>query len=949
MYSRALITLRAVVGVSVIAVTACTGSVELPGTEGDLDGLEGIQCDVDSSNEISQAYRLTLDTAGRDTMCPRADRDYWAVTGGGPAQLLNVDVQYNKLSNVELRTDFYGPRGRCMDNALQPCTQSSDCTDPTKSYCDVARGGCREVNAAVCFSNVDCPAQQCYGASSAIDLIGTTRVAPSSALLHRLNANFPAFQAGDYAIAVYDHAEREVDASQSYTITVTQQTDTDPNEPNDLQNQATTIADNEELTGSMSYIGDVDYFRVQPSAVGVPAVIEIDLSYSASAAIAPTWSITQGAFEYLGPTTLVEGTGATAVRRQKTAVVTPTSGIIFIRVENASSATNTTDTYTLSVRVTTDPTEVGGRNDVIENATDLNAGGPGSGNITNGTHSLVAANDIDWYHLTRTGTDNSLLHVLANAATTDPYSLVVQVYRVNAADTCSPTMQCSDGRPCGKEGRCLDLMVQRPGPDGPGDPNLGGLVPNYQETQLPFYATPYYVRVVHDTATRLEVPGYDFESDDRYTLQLDHRTEPDTYERTTPDNAFVERPLRARNRNDFSPVYRTTGFTRDVVPASAGSPIATIPSSRIGSACSTQTVTVFDGFGEPLAAATVGLSATGATITDSCGGGAISSKATTTGTFTIGVTPSADDVVITTTVTTPAGGSPVTSYLTRSTGAINGITFAGNVERGVPQGSVSDVVQVRLPANAGSGGQDVVLQASAGAAILCGSGGTTCLNDDGGADYCDITTGAPSCRVRLAAGGNNFPVRVRFDNTGIGYIYVLDTATQERFQWTVFSAGHANATSYSITGYLSYDGDQDFFQIDPPASGLGPGGMTIFLRYPQSQVDIRASVIRGDRAVGVGYGGDEDIQESCETCDDGAAVPWSCNTQRQTCRQDLINLSAGPAASSPACGFSNAATGPIQIWVNEKSANDWDTSAMYEISVVYEEGCPDVCGAAFCN
>lgn len=970
MYPRALThVMRGIVAASVLAGVACGGSVELPGTDSDLDGLSPIQCDVDSSNQVSQAWPASIGEAVGNTICPRTDRDYWRVTGvGGDRQLLNVDITYSKLSAIELRTEVYGPRGRCMDNAITPCAADGTCSPPN-SYCDRDRGGCRLPDAPICFRNTDCAGQQCYGATSVTELLGDTRIPASSALLHRLSANFPAFQTGDYTIGIFDHAEREQDPEVQYALTVTQQTDPDNNEPNNLVNQATPIGNDEELDGAMSYIGDVDYYIVTPTVAGQAAVVEVDLSYSATAAIAPTWSLRQGTFEYLGPDAKTEGSGATAIRRQKTAVVTRNSDPVIIRVENAAQATNTTDIYSIHVRFGTDPSEGANRNDTIATATAVNAGGPSaapssgmpSSFYSNNTRTLVAANDIDWYKVDKTG-GNSLLHgFLTSTAASAPYALVFQVYRESEA-VCSDTSPCSQGRPCSQAGLCLDLLVQRPSPDGPGDPQLGGLVPNYIETQQPFFNGPYYIRVVHDAATRQDVDGYDFEGANPYQLRLAHVTEPDGEDASaTPDNKFVARPLRAQ-LSDFVDHYRTS-FGKSVTPGSGTFRMGVVPSSVIGaSGCTQQTVTLYETTGVPLGAmatSSVAITATNASLREGgCSGAALASpRATTGGSFNIGVTPAAaGDVTLAIAVD---GGASVQSLL--STTAGEGIRFIPrptNASRSLPANGWSVPIAVSLPSPAGAT-TDVVLRASSGG-VSCldvsASDATRCLNDDGGADYCTVAPRA-QCRIRYNAGGQNYNVRTYFTAANApGYLYVNRGGDDvERYQWSVYTAGVAASSAYSITGWISYEGDQDFFELAPANSGLRGGGMTIFVDYPSSQVDIRASLFRGNRASSVGYGGSETIQESCETCGGNSLPGWTCYTPRQTCQQadfsDPNVMSAGPEATDAQCAYSGDATSPIRVWVNEKSSNDWDAraSAQYAIRVIYREGCPQECSQDLCN
>src|SRR5207253_358878 len=141
----------------------------------------------------------------------------------------------------------------------------------------------------VCFSNTDCTiGQSCYGSNTAVEQIAQVRIPPSSVLQHRLTANYPAFAQGDYTVVVYDHAEREEEPTVQYSLTVTTQTDPDTHEPNDLPNLATPLTTAVAVEGAMSYVNDVDWFVITPGFAG-PAVVKVDLSYSGTSAIAPTW------------------------------------------------------------------------------------------------------------------------------------------------------------------------------------------------------------------------------------------------------------------------------------------------------------------------------------------------------------------------------------------------------------------------------------------------------------------------------------------------------------------------------------------------------------------------------------------------------------------------------------------------------------------------------------
>ncbi len=895
-------------------------------------------------------------------MCPRADRDYWKYTGiGGDKQLLSVDLLYEKLSpTVELQADVWGPRGRCMPNALTACTTNESCA-PSFDFCDSDRGGCRAANAPVCFKDSDCTAgESCYGAQSAVEQIAQVRIPPTSVLQHRLTANYAAFAQGDYTVIVYDHAEREEEPEVEYQLTVTTQTDPDVNEPNDLRNLATPLVSGTGVEGAMSYVDDVDWFVITP-AFSTPAVVRINLTYSSSSVIAPTWTIVQGNFQYVGPNTVTEGSGGTAIRRQSAGVVTPTNGPVLIRVENAANATNTTDRYNLVVDLTDDPQEGAVRNDEIANATNLNAGTatapPGANMFYNQTDRiLVALNDTDWYRIARSAAidDNTLLHFINSAAASAPYSLVFQMYRPTA-QACSALNQCTQGRPCSPEGVCLDLMVQRPAPDGPGDPQLGGLSPNYIETQLPMLADVVYVRVVNSASTLLDVPGYDFTKANPYRLTIEHIAEPDPGDAANPpDNRFLSRPFDA-DAGDFSPRWRdVTGGDVIVQPSNPGSPMAVARAASVvngtAASCTTVTLDVYDGLGRANATSrTIDLSGSGgATFEATCGNGTPTTQVVATGaSTTVGLVNTGGGAV---TLTASIGGVGVSSYLP-TTNATNFQSQANTAaQRGAAADSASAAVRVRLPAVVGSA-TTINLVASGGGQITCVAAGTNpnCPNDDTTADYCDPTAGQPDCHVIIPTGGQTVDVRVNFPNPGAPQTLTATWGGSNTgiFQWVVYTPGEAVSSGggppYSIQGFISYDGDQDFFEVVPPnPPGLGAGGITIFVDFPASEVDLRAQATRGGGGAGVGNNND--------VCEEGCGGGGTCNTQRQTCRHAAFNESAGPTASDPECVYTGASGGePIRIWVNDVNSNDWEEVQPYTIRVEYFEGCPGVCPAAACQ
>lgn len=925
-------------------MSACDGKVGGVDLNADTD-TRPPSCEPDDFNSLTQTRPAQLGIVVEDTICPRADQDFWQLTGiGGDKQLLSVDLVYEKLSSVELRADVWGPRGRCMPNALTACTANEQCA-PTFDFCDTTRGGCRMAAAPVCFLDSNCATgESCYGTNTAVEQLGSVRIPATSVLQHRLTANYAAFAQGTYTVVVYDHAEREEEPVNTYSLTVTTQTDPDTNEPNDLINLATPLTHNVGVEGAMSYVDDVDWYVIQPVNGTNPAVVRVNLTYPATAVIAPTWTVVQGSFQYIGPNAKTEGSGGTASRRQQAAIVTPAAAPVYIRVQNGSTATNTTDRYNLTVEIADDPEEGATRNDDIANATNLAAPAPtaGGAQVINSTdRHLVALNDTDWYRISRPATaDNTLLYFRNTAAANAPYSLVLQMYR-ETATACSPTNQCAQGRPCSQEGLCLDLMAQRPAPDGPGDPQQGGLSPNYLETQLPMFDDVSYVRVVNNAATTLDVAGYDFDKASPYTLLIRHKTEPDAVDRGTPDNRFLSRPFDAEE-SDFAPVYRNVTGGSTIVPGADGQPMAVArnPVNIATTGCVEVPLDLFDGRGAPLAGThSIGVTAVGGTVQRGCGADTSGSPFASTGATTlIGVLPAGGPVTLTATVD---GTGSVTSYLPNS----GSLLFRSSVpnqpaRRGVAEGSASDVVRIILPATSGTDTQ-LQLQMSAGT-VLCANtdpaNENNCLYANG-SGYCSPTApGLNSCRVTIPAGQLTYDVRAIFPASGAPQTMTVN-ATQ-RFQWVVYGAGSVVTNGpTTIQGYLSYDGDQDFFQIVP--ANVGAGGITIFLNYPASEIDIRAQATRG--GAGAGVARQQDV------CEDGCGS-GTCTTARNTCHWATTVLSAGPEASSPECTYTSASGAtPIRVWVNDTNSNDWDEVNQYTVEVEYNEGCPGVCPAAACR
>ena len=114
----------------------------------------------------------------------------------GERQLLQVDVIYDKPSNMRLALDWQGPDGVCLPSGSTTCAQASDCD--ASETCDIPRQSCRDPNAAVCFAASHCAS----GASCDMAVVQKNRIVEpqTGASLHRIKTQLPAFIAGDYVL-----------------------------------------------------------------------------------------------------------------------------------------------------------------------------------------------------------------------------------------------------------------------------------------------------------------------------------------------------------------------------------------------------------------------------------------------------------------------------------------------------------------------------------------------------------------------------------------------------------------------------------------------------------------------------------------------------------------------------------------------------------------------------
>src|SRR5262249_697987 len=120
LYSGALIVF------AVTAFAACGSGDSKPNVD-DLGDNDNAKCSPDDFNSLTQTRPATENVAVSDTICPQQDQDYWQINGaGGTKKLINVNLEYDKLSSIELQADVWGPRGRCMPNALTNCTSGAE-------------------------------------------------------------------------------------------------------------------------------------------------------------------------------------------------------------------------------------------------------------------------------------------------------------------------------------------------------------------------------------------------------------------------------------------------------------------------------------------------------------------------------------------------------------------------------------------------------------------------------------------------------------------------------------------------------------------------------------------------------------------------------------------------------------------------------------------------------
>jgi hypothetical protein len=189
--------------------------------------------------------------------------------------------------------------------------------------------------------------------------------------------------------------------------------------------------------------------------------------------------------------------------------------------------------------------------------------------------------------------------------------------------------------------------------------------------------------------------------------------------------------------------------------------------------------------------------------------------------------------------------------------------------------------------------------------------------------------GSASCQLPLATADLTYAFNVIPSAAEIVGIRVSDPAGRwVPAAWAVAAQGQRTFTySGSVTGsgFLSYEGDNDFFTVPITAGLATPGGMTLHVDYT-GPVELRVAVTRQDG--------------------DG-----------QFCR-DNCGIATAPSCSSPCdepgggCALVKQGGAQLDVWVNSVNfagRDDRDPTGKYSFTVTYQEGCPSACPALWCN
>ncbi len=589
-----------------------------------------------------------------------------------------------------------------------------------------------------------------------------------------------------------------------------------------------------------------------------------------------------------------------------------------------------------------DPDEGALRNDTPAGATVV--GASGFGIVHDASHTIVARNDADWYRIDVSGTtENSLLTVVADAPLTAGYLLRARTYEATST-ACGADADCGSGGLCDTGAHvCLAWTgVQRPSQPQEGDPpgegvygdtEYGGLAPNHIEMHLPvFYAggpTSLWLLVDHLASTPLDLPGFDGTP---YTLRIVHAAEPDPADKTAAESELVAAP-RAATLSDFVARRRAVALDSTITDPNAGANgFATLRPGVVAppGACTPIVIDAFDAGGTVAAGpVTVTLAASAGTPVGDCtnrlpigsltvtGGSATAALDVAAGTLAGDVTLVSSGAgldTVTDRLSVAAAGTPMLGVSAAGRRALLGQPYAVTVS--IPQARASTLA-VTLSASTGLTLQQV--DARTGGYCTCG---VDCSSSCG-----VIPAGQTSVRV-FAVGASTGAGTVTAQAPGYGSA-----------SWTfAVNARRTLTVSVPVSGYISYDGDQDWFVID--AGAFPKSSVRLAVSYPASPVDIRFQVRRGATATGFG--------RTDDTSGNGCGEGGSADTVRNTCNYSALTASIGPED----CTYLPSTDSSVYVWVNDVDFNDADTASAYQLSTIeLVEGCDEtspLCTRSFC-
>lgn len=972
---------QAAVALALVALGACnqsTGKVDVPPVD---DTGDGGTCGLDTSLAFESAFVLVPGTDGVDSICPRKDHDFWRLdlTAG---QLVTFDVKYEKLADMQLAIDWYAPVGACMPTAPTACTGATDCPGQT---CDAPRGGCRRAAPGEqCVADTDCEGgESCVAAPMKLGApLVSLREAPGSATIHRVTGTVGTVMAGPHYFVVYDAKDTLADAAIKYHLAVSVAADPDVHEVNDARNLASVLTSGATVNGFLSRsgvsgtAGDVDWYVITPPG-GAQQVATVELTSPKTSSASPSWTLYQGAQSF--PSTKSRDLGTpdgTLVVRSSALVMPDASAPIYVQVSDTSGGADTEAAhgYELTVTLAPDASEPT-RDDTPEAAQAFAAGAPTSGATHTFPGTIVAENDQDWYRIDKAASpaERSLFYFKLQSASPD---ILLQATTYTASNqSCAQDSDCTSGPTGAPAGRCLAShkclvgLLQRPAFDVVGDPQLGGLTPNYIESQQPIFASgagALYLLVSHNASTTLPRQGYSAAG--TYNLEVAHKAEPDSEDALNPDNRFVSRPLMP---NLYEGDFRAHG--RAITPTLSGGAggaafvALSAPSGQSGtyavvSTCVVLPLLAFDALGAPATGST------SVTFTPSDATAALSANCTgvrpAAGPLTTSVTGATGSVGYWAgatagayTLTTTVGGVAAVQQLATVAAGATGISFvagSASLPRRLGVGVRSPApVRLLVPTNV-TATKVFALDTLGKANIVCHTAvGSACPGAAGLANPCGTAVNGAgaktACEVAITS-GQTYDLDLVATSAGLVTLTATDTGgvlAPATFMATATTP--AGLSTITASGYISYEGDQDFFTI--PVGAFPIAGITLTVDMGASPVELRINAARFDPA----YQTDRGAGTRAVACDDpllcavddcatrGCESPGTCNAARKTCDQPTMHRSIGPVGAPPQCAWVAPGSSSIDVWVNDMQNNDWDEAHPYSFTVQLAEGCPALC------